>query len=69
MNDEEHRDDSADQAAPEHEAAAAPERRDVVRENHVVDLRAEQSADDRGEDEITDRLGVVPAARELALRR
>ena len=38
------------------------------REDHVVDLRAEQPADHGGEHEIADRLGIVSAALELALR-
>src|SRR5450432_3047670 len=68
VNDCEYRDDPADQAAPEHEAAAAPERGDVLHENDVIDFRAEQPADDGGEDEIPDRLGVITAALQLALR-
>ena len=59
--------DSADQSAPEDEAGSAEDRAGIVHQDSVVDLAAEQSADDRGEDDIADGLRIVTAARELAL--
>src|SRR6185437_10528099 len=66
-DDEGHRNGAADQSAPEHEAGAAPQHRDVLHQDHVVDLRAQQAANDGGEDQITNRFGVMAAARQLAL--
>src|SRR4030088_1921289 len=59
--------DSADQAAPEHETGPAEHRARVAHQDRVVELATEESADDSGEDDVTDGLGIVAAARELPL--
>src|SRR5438105_2946411 len=59
---------STDQPTPEDKARPAKQRTHVVHQNRIIDLSAEQAADDRSEDEISERLRVVPTASKLALR-
>jgi hypothetical protein len=62
---EQHR---AHEAAPEHEAAAAPQGADLAGEGHEVELRADERADEGGEHDVGRGVGVVlvAAAGELA---
>ena len=60
--------DSSGQPAPEDEARPAQQRAHVVHQNRVIDFPAEQPADDRGEDEVSERLRVMATSSELALR-
>src|SRR5206468_11368483 len=45
--------DSSGQSAPEDEARPAQQRAYVVHQNRIIDLSAEQPADDRSEDEVS----------------
>src|SRR3977135_2786052 len=59
---------SAQQSAPEHEPRPTQHRAEIVHQDRVVKLATEESADDRGEDDVADWLGIVSAPRELTLR-
>ena len=60
--------DSADQSAPEHEPCSAEYRARVAHQHCVVELAAEESADDRREHDVAHGFRVVPASGELPLR-
>src|SRR6266566_2398085 len=59
---------AAGQSAPEHETGSAQKRAEIVHQDRVVDLSAEQSTDHRGKDDVADWLGVMAATSELPLR-
>jgi len=63
--------DCANEAAPEHEAAATPQISNVVREDRdIVELCTDHRPNQRGKQHVADGggLDVMPAARQLAFR-
>ncbi len=68
QHDRDHGQRAADEPAPVHEAAAVEDRVPVAEHHDIVQLRAEQSADECGEDHVGDRLRIVTPPHQLALR-
>src|SRR5665213_102888 len=60
-------DDTAHQAAPENESGAAEKGGHISHQNCVVDLAAEQPANNGCEDQIRDRRRIVTSAPEFVL--
>jgi len=63
-DDQHARDDPADEPAPEDEARAAEHRARVAREDRIVELRPDESADDGADRDIPHHLTVLAATLE-----
>ena len=68
LDDSDHPDDSANESSPEHETSAAPERAHVVGQDRVVDLGAEETANNRAEDHVAGGGWVFTPVLQLPLK-